>query len=102
MPAWLIIVICVVAFLLIGGVIFTYIYCGLVAKHVYEGTLVRTSPEKWARACSAPDNEEHFDQWNRGLKWAEQFKDKMVEVEIENDGLHLYGEYFDFGGKEAV
>ncbi|MBR6350661.1 MAG: alpha/beta hydrolase [Lachnospiraceae bacterium] len=98
----LVIILIIVAVLIVGGAVFSFFYCRKVAKVVYETTLVRTSPEKWGRCCSAPENEEQLAMWNAGCAWADAHKDKMTEVEIENDGFHLYGEYYDFGCKRAV
>ena len=42
-----------------------------IAKKVCRDTLVKTSPDKWGRVCSAPDNEEQVAMWRSGIKWAE-------------------------------
>jgi pimeloyl-ACP methyl ester carboxylesterase len=52
--------------------------------------------------CSAPDNEEQLQMWNEGCQWAEGRRQHMQEVSIENDGLKLYGEYYDFGSDKCV
>ena len=102
MPTFVLIIIIIAAFLIVSGGIFSFFYLRMVARKVYETTLVRTSPEKWGRCCSAPENAEHLAMWNEGCEWAKERYDKMTEVEIENDGFHLFGEYFDFGFKKAV
>lgn len=73
-----------------------------IALKVYEEQLVRTSKDKWGRVCSEPSNEEQLEMWNRGLMWAQKHSDKMHEVEIENDGLRLVGEFYDFGSKKCA
>ena len=92
----------VILFLLLSGLIAMLIYTTPIAKRVYRKQLVRTSPEKWGRCCSAPENEEQLSMWNAGLKWAEQNKDCMKEVMIENDGLKLYGEFYDFNSDRCA
>lgn len=67
-----------------------------IADRVYKEHLVKTSPDKWGRVCSAPDNEEQVAMWENGCAWAEENKGFMQEVETENEGLHLYGEYYRF------
>lgn len=67
-----------------------------IADRVYKEHLVKTSPDKWGRVCSAPDNEEQMAMWENGCAWAEENKGFMQEVETENEGLHLYGEYYRF------
>lgn len=96
------IILIVIAFLIISGFIAMLLYTVPIAKRVYQEQLVRTSKEKWGRVCSAPDNEEQFQMWNDGVKWAEENRDRMTEVETENDGFHLFGEYYDFGADRCV
>ena len=95
---WLIVVL---AFLGVGavGMIFATMN---IARGVYEDLLVRTSPQKWSRECSAPEIEEHYAMYLDGMQWGNDNMSNMVEVEIKNDGLRLFGEYFDFGFKKAV
>ena len=95
-------IILIVALLLAGGVgAMLYITVPL-AKKVYHDQLVRTSEEKWGRVCSAPENEEQVQMWNRGIAWAEPRKSHCREVSVQNDGLTLWGEYFDFGHDKCV
>jgi pimeloyl-ACP methyl ester carboxylesterase len=88
--------------LLLSGLIFMLIYTYPISKKVYHQQLVRTDKDKWGRVCSAPENEEQLAMWNSGIKWANTNRDFIKEVEIENDGFKLYGEYFDFGAKLCV
>lgn len=88
--------------LLLSGLIFMIIYTYPISKKVYHQQLVRTDKDKWGRVCSAPENEEQLAMWNSGIKWANTNRDFVKEVEIENDGFKLYGEYFDFGAKRCV
>jgi pimeloyl-ACP methyl ester carboxylesterase len=92
----------VMGVLLAGGVIAMVAYTWPIAKRVYEHQLVRTSPEKWGRVCSAPENEEQWQMWNAGLAWAAEQKEHCREVELHSEGFHLYGEYYDFGCDRAV
>ena len=101
MPIVTIILIILIVIIISGGV-FSYFYCMGIAKKVYEDMLVRTSPDKWKRACSAPEVPEHLEMWNKGVAWAEENKACMSDVSVENDGFHLCGEYYDFGSKNAV
>ena len=64
------IILIIIAFLIISGFIAMLLYTVPIAKRVYQEQLVRTSKEKWGRVCSAPDNEEQFQMWNDGVKWA--------------------------------
>lgn len=88
--------------LLLGGLIAMLCKTVPIAKKVYESQLVRTSPEKWGRVCSAPDNAEQLAMWNAGNRWADAHRSVMREVQIENEGLRLFGELYDFGGERCV
>ena len=96
------IVLGVVAVLTLGGLVAMLVYTLPISKKVYLGQLVRTSSDKWGRVCSATDNEEQVAMWEAGLAWAKPRKDRCREVSIVNDGLNLYGEYFDFGHDRCV
>ncbi len=92
----------VLAALLLGGLIFMIVYTYPISKRVYEEQLVRTSPDKWGRTCSFPDDAEQVQMWNDGVQWMERNRDHITELEIENDGLRLFGQYFDFGADRCV
>ncbi len=91
-----------VGVLLLGGLVAMFFYTFPIAKRVYFDKLVRTSPEKWGRECSAPENEEQLAMWNAGLEWKKQNESFIKEVSVTNDGFNLYGEYFDFGYDRCV
>ena len=96
-------IIAIAALLIVGGGIAAMLIITIpLGKRVYHDQLVRTSEEKWGRVCSAPDNEEQMAMWNAGLAWAKPHMDKCREVTIENEGLKLWGEYFDFGSDKCV
>lgn len=99
---YLAITIGILVLLAIGGGVAMLIFTLPIAKRVYHDQLVRTSPEKWDRVCSAPENEEQLAMWNAGIAWAEPRKKHCREVGIENDGMKLWGEYFDFGHDRCV
>ena len=92
----------IVLFLIISGVVAMLIVTKPIGVKVYEEQLVRNKPGKWIRSCSEPSNEEQLTMWNTGLSWADKHKDVMEEVAIENDGLKLYGEFYNFGGDRCV
>jgi len=98
---WLWILIGVVAFIAVSlvGMLFAV---RPIAKKIYNEMLVRSSDKIWGRENSCPENEEHSRMYDTGIAWSEEYKDSMTEVETENDGLKLYGEFYDFGGDSAV
>ena len=100
MELW--IIFSILGVILLGGLLFMLRYTNSIAKRVYADQLVRTSPEKWGRTCSFPDDAEQLQMWNDGIAWAERNRSRITELEIENDGFHLVGQYFDFGAKRCV
>ena len=72
------------------------------SRRVFLHTLSKKKGGGWGRVCSAPNNPEQMKMWDDGIKYMSQFEDKKHEVSIENDGLKLYGEFYDFGGKKTV
>ena len=93
----------IVIFLLIaGGAVAMLAKTLPIARRVYQQQLVRTSADKWGRVCSAPENEEQMEMWNMGNAWAGENHKYIKEVQIENEGLQLYGEYFDQGANRSV
>lgn len=110
------IIIIIVAAVLVVGVLFPFLFMMYVAWRVYQGTLVRTSPDVWGRNCSEPENEEQLEMWNRGIAWAKSVgvdtdstamgilkeEGNITDLVIENDGFRLYGQYIDLGFDRAV
>lgn len=97
---WVIVLIVIGALLLILS--FIYVPPFFIALKVYKKELTRPTKEKWGRECSAPDNVEQLQMHNEGLAWAEPYKENIKEIQIVNDGLKLYGEFFDFGFKKTA
>ncbi len=97
---WIILII--VFILVVGGFIAMLAITLPIAKKVYFDTLVRETNEKWQRSCSDTTNKEQVQMWNSGCDWAEENREFVKEVKIQNDGLDLYGEFFDFGFEKSV
>ena len=101
MQTWVWILIGIAAFLLLsfGGMIAATLP---IARKGYHSILVRTDQDKWKRANSYPPNKEHTRMFDLGMQWAADHIDRMHPVQIENDGLKLAGEYFDFGADRCA
>lgn len=95
---WIVII---AAIVLIPGLLMLK-FTAKIARMQYENLLVRTSPDKWSRECSAPEIEEHYKMYCDGVEWANKNENYKKEVAVTSDGLKLCGEYFDFGYKKAV
>lgn len=69
---------------------------------IYSALLRRTRKDKWARQPSMPEDEQYVQLYAQALSWRDQYLSCKRDVSIVNDGLRLYGEYFDFGSDKAV
>ena len=83
-------------------ILFVAIPTLIIARYVYNKQLVRNNKEKWARECSCPTNAEQVIMWDTSMKFKDDFKDYATDVSINNEGFNLVGQYYDFGGKDAV
>ncbi|MBQ9709818.1 MAG: hypothetical protein IJV67_04290 [Clostridia bacterium] len=74
----------------------------LVAYIVYTKTMRRTSKEKWARGSSADLDEDANKMSQIGDEWCKANAPFKTDVHIVNDGLNLYGEYYDYGNDKCM
>ena len=87
---------------LLGGALFMYIALTfMISCIIYTKLFVRTSKDKWGRTVSWKD-EELESMFAQGKEWGEKYDQYRKSVEITSEGLHLAGEYFDFGFKRSV
>ncbi len=63
--------------------------------------LKRTSKKKWTRECSSKDEMQHA-MYDVAKEWRQEHIACKRDMHIVNEGLNLYGEYFDFGNSKAV
>ena len=95
MGSWIwIVILCVLFFVILPAPILSYV--------LYSILLVRTSPKKWGRECSIPEDEEYKRMFDIGIEWYENNKAHKKDVSIESDGFRLVGEFYDFGAKTTV
>jgi len=74
----------------------------LVSYIIFRTLLTRNEEGKWGRGASLTDDEDYLRLYAQAEAWREAHADKIREVDVVSDGLHLWGEYFDFGSKKAV
>jgi pimeloyl-ACP methyl ester carboxylesterase len=87
----------IAAFLLLSG-----IACFFILGHIlYVMHLKRTRPDKWTRECSSPEPDQ-LKMYNEGLEWSNKYAESKKDLHIVNEGLNLYGEYYDFGYDKAL
>ena len=69
---------------------------------IFRGVLMRPKGEKRERKCNFPDEKEYVAMYTAAEAWRAQVQDKKRDVTVTNDGLKLYGEYYDFGFDRAA
>ncbi|MBQ3266095.1 MAG: alpha/beta hydrolase [Ruminococcus sp.] len=95
MPFWIWIII-------IAVIVFGILPLPVLGFYLYSVLLVRTSPKKWGRECSIPDDEEYKRMFDIGIEWEKKYSSHKQPVEIVSDGFRLVGEFFDFGSDTSV
>lgn len=88
----------VIIILVVLTVISTFVVSGI----IYTVLLHRGKKSKWGRMPSMPEDEEYSRLYENALAWRDAHLTNKRDVEIENDGLRLKGEYYDFGCDRAV
>lgn len=79
-----------------------YLFSIVYASHcVYTATLTRKNKEQWGRVLSSHD-ELSTRMDNEGMEWQRKHDAYKQDVHIVNNGLNLYGEYYDLGFDKAV
>lgn len=103
MPFWVtIIIISVVALLLLGGVIVSFIVVSPIAQRIFDKQWIRQNDEMFKRGCSDESIDYHLDMFNQGMAYRESVLDHIKEVSITSLGDKLVGEYYDFGFRKAI
>lgn len=74
----------------------------ILSSIIYTKLLIRTSPKKWARECSIPEDEEYRRMFDIGIEWDHTYESAKSTVSIKSGRFRLQGEYFDFGADKAV
>lgn len=93
----------VIALVVVGLFLFFFLLpTWILSGKLYRTLLVRQSPDKWARQCSFPDDEEYCRMFEEALAWDARYRDRMRPLSVESDGLTLQAQYYDFGADRAV
>lgn len=69
---------------------------------IFRALVVRTGKKIWGRSPSMPSDKEYVRLYDNAKEWGALHEGEYVDVDIVDEGLHLYGQYYDFGGKNAV
>lgn len=91
----------VLVFFVISALIFWVLSYFIASYLVYTKTLRRKDKYQWSRAPSSM-NDNYLKMDEEGMRWFEKNKEYKQDVHIVNNGLNLYGEYYDFGSDKCV
>lgn len=97
MEIWQIVLIAFIVFSVLFGIASFFI----TAHILFTIHLKRTKKDKWGRECSSDDPIQQK-MYGEGIAWSEENSGYKKELHIVNEGMNLYGEYFDFGFNRAV
>ena len=91
----------IIGALLVSGFLFGVVAVVVASFCVYDLTLRRKTKEQWGRNPSC-DDAAHLKMDAEGMEWHYASIEYKQDVHIVNDGLNLYGEYYDFGSDKCV
>ncbi len=95
----------VIAGIILGFIAFSilfYLFSIVYASRcIYVATLTRKDKEQWGRRLSSND-ELSVKMDAEGMKWQQKYNAYKKDVHIVNNGLNLYGEYYDLGYDRTV
>jgi Hydrolases of the alpha/beta superfamily len=92
----------VVLYILLGVIGLFILPTMCLSFFIFRALVMRPGKEGWGRQPSMPSDNEYCRLYDDAMEWGRLHADDYIDVEIENDGCRLYGQYFDFGGSSAV
>lgn len=95
------IILTVLFWLAVSGIFMLILSWLIISYIIYTMHLKRRGRHRWTRECSSDDPRQHI-MYDEGVQWSEKHKDKKQDLHIVNDGLNLYGEYYDMGYDRTV
>ena len=88
--------------LLASGLILWIVSCFVASYLIYTKTLRKKDKDTWTRAMAPDIDPEQIPMYDAGRAWSEENAAYKTDVHIVRDGLHLYGEYYDFGNERCA
>lgn len=88
--------------LVISGLAFWALSYVVASYCVYDQTLRNKKREYWGRNLPEDMNEDSEKMYATGIAWSQENVQYKKDVHIVNNGLNLYGEYYDLGCDRCV
>ncbi len=95
------IILTILFWLAVSGIIMWILSYFIVGYILFVIHLKRNNKSKWTRACSS-NHPRHLEMYEYGRKWSQKYAHTRKDLHIINEGLNLYGEYYDLGFDRAV
>ena len=88
--------------LIIPGILMWIASYPVASYCVYTQTLKRSKKDQWSREMPKDIDPMQKPMYLEGGEWSKRNASRMQEVHIVNNGLNLYGEYYDFGSDRCA
>lgn len=88
--------------LIIPGILMWVVSYFIAARCIFDSTLRRIDSDTWKRGVPKDASAQSLKMFNDGLEWARKNEEFKRDVHIVNEGLNLYGEYYDLGYDKTV
>lgn len=88
--------------LIIPGILMWVASYFIAARCIFDSTLRRIDSDTWKRGVPKDASAQSLKMFNDGLEWARKNEEFKRDVHIVNEGLNLYGEYYDLGYDKTV
>lgn len=89
-------------FLVASGLLLWIVSFFVASYIVYNKTLRRKDKNQWSRDIPSDISHDSVEMYKIGLDWSKENASFKEDVHIINNGLNLYGEYYNFGKERCV
>lgn len=89
-------------FLVTSGLLLWIVSFFVASYIIYNKTLRRKDKNQWSRDIPSDISHDSVEMYKIGLDWSKENASFKEDVHIINNGLNLYGEYYNFGKERCV
>lgn len=89
-------------YVLLAFLVFGVIPTLILSYILFSVLLTRRKKDKWSREPSMPNDEEYVRLFEQAKQWRDANAAFRRDLEMTNDGLNQFAEYYDFGSDKAA